>query len=77
MPLLAALRADVERRRAAAAAVQRLQGRLERRTTVISQLERARDRSAESEHRVMVLRDKVRSLDFDKEALANAALALT
>jgi exonuclease SbcC len=77
VPLLAALRADVERRRAAAAAVQRLQGRLERRTTVISQLERARDRSAESEHRVMVLRDKLRSLGFDKEALATAAVVLT
>jgi exonuclease SbcC len=75
-PLLAALRADVEARRAAAAAVQRLQGRLERRATVAEQLERARDRTAEFEHRVMVLRDKLRSLGFDQAALASATRAL-
>jgi exonuclease SbcC len=75
-PLLAALRADVEARRAAAAAVQRLQGRLERRATVAEQLERARDRTAEFEHRVMVLRDKLRSLGFDQGALAAATRAL-
>ncbi|MDQ6617462.1 MAG: SMC family ATPase [Actinomycetota bacterium] len=74
-PLQAALQVDVEGRRAAAAAVQRLQGRLERRGVVASQLEQARERAAESQHRVMVLRDKVRSLGFDKEALEAAEAA--
>jgi exonuclease SbcC len=49
---------------------------LERRATVAEQLERARDRTAEFEHRVMVLRDKLRSLGFDQAALASATRAL-
>ncbi len=76
VPLQAALRADVEGRRAAAAAVQRLQGRLERRAEMAAQLERARERAAESSHRVAVLRDKVRGLGFDPDTLARAAMAM-
>jgi len=76
-PLQAALRSDVERRRAAAAGVQRLQGRLERRDTVATQLEQARERAGESCHRVAVLRDKLHSLGFDREALAHASEAVT
>ncbi len=75
-PLLAALRVDVEGRRSAAAAVQRLQGRLERRSVVVTHLERAHERVGESEHRVTILRDKVRSLAFDRGALAAASASL-
>ena len=76
-PLELALRLDVEDRRSAAAAVQRLQGRLERRATMAEQLEGARERAAEYQHQVTVLRDKVRSLGFDAGALAAASEALT
>jgi exonuclease SbcC len=76
-PLELALRLDVDDRRSAAAAVQRLQGRLERRATMAEQLERARERAEEYQHQVTVLRDKVRSLGFDAGTLAAASEALT
>jgi exonuclease SbcC len=75
-PLLVALRADVEGRRHAAAEVERLRGRLERRDAVAMQLEAMRERVAESEHRVTVLRDKVHSLGFQREELEAASAAL-
>ncbi|HEX3539755.1 MAG TPA: SMC family ATPase [Acidimicrobiales bacterium] len=77
VPLEAALRAEVESRRGAAATVARLQGVLERQGAVASQLEQARERAALAEHRVVVLRDKLRSLAFDPAALAAAAAAHT
>jgi exonuclease SbcC len=74
--LQAASRRDVDLRRSAAAAVARLQGRLERRDAVAAQLSRARLKATEAEQRVTVLLDKARSLGFDKPALAAAATAL-
>ncbi|MGH9125237.1 MAG: AAA family ATPase [Acidimicrobiales bacterium] len=71
--LVKALRADTDGRRSAAATVARLNGRLERRPTVEAHLELARERVAESEHRVAVLRDKVRLLGFDRAALVAAS----
>jgi exonuclease SbcC len=75
-PRLAAVRRDVLARREAAAALERLQGRLERSSVVATQLERARDRAAEGEHRVTILLDKARSLGFHPPALDTAAAAL-
>ena len=75
-PLLAGFRQDVDARRAAAATVQRLQGRLERATVVADALDQARDRVAETQHRVSMLLDKVRSLDFQRPQLDSAAAAL-
>jgi exonuclease SbcC len=74
-PLLAALRIHLEGQRTAAAEIQRIRGQLERRGAVARQLELTRERVAESEHRVTVLRDKVRSLGFDREVLDTAAAA--
>jgi len=75
--LQAALRADVEGRRDAAAQVQRLQGRLERRAAVATQLDRALERVEDSTQRVDVLRDKVHSLRFDGDALSMARASLS
>jgi exonuclease SbcC len=72
-PLLTELVENVARRREAAAAVQRLRGRLERRPAVANLLDHARERVADDEHRVTVLLDKVRGLGFDPAALAAAA----
>lgn len=73
----ASLRADVQRRRAAADAAARLQGRLQRRSALANQLEHARDRVADSEHKVAVLREKVQLLAFDRAALQAASDAAT
>ena len=75
VPLAAALRTEVDARRAAAATVARLQGVLERQEAVASQLDEARERAALAEHRVVVLRDKVRSLGFEPAALDAARAA--
>ncbi|HEX3426262.1 MAG TPA: SMC family ATPase [Acidimicrobiales bacterium] len=71
------LRAEVEQRRAAADAAARLQGRLQRRSALAGHLEHARDRVAECEHNVAVLRDKVKLLAFDRSALLAASEAAT
>ena len=72
-PLLVELVENVARRREAAAALQRLRGRLERRPAVGLQLDRARERVGDGEHRVTVLLDKVRGLGFDPATLSKAA----
>jgi exonuclease SbcC len=75
--LQTALQSEVKTRRAAADAVQRLQGRLERSTVVAVQLDQTRERVAALDHGVTVLLEKVRSLGFDPEALAAATSVWT
>lgn len=75
-PWQAALRLEVEARRAAAATVARLRGRLERQAAVVQHLEQAVERVALLEDRVAVLREKLRGLGFDPPALEAASAAL-
>jgi len=75
-PLQATLQGEVKARRAAAATVQRLQGRLERQAVLIAQLDEGVERAAVLEHGVAVLRDKLRSLGFEPDALAAASATL-
>jgi exonuclease SbcC len=71
----AALAARLEDQRAAAAAVQRLQGRLERRPQVESELIETEERVAAAQAKVAALLDKVRALNYDKAALDAASQA--
>jgi DNA repair protein SbcC/Rad50 len=68
----ARLHAEVETRRQAAAALARLQGRLDRRPALEADLDSARDKAAGATGRVETLRDKVRALGFDAPALDEA-----
>jgi len=70
-----ALRQDVAARRGAAAELARLQGRLERRPAVESDLQAAQDRAGQAAGRVEALREKVHSLAFDQPALLEARQA--
>jgi exonuclease SbcC len=62
----------VEAKRTAAALVQRLRGRLERRPIVVGLLERAREQAADADHQLNTLLDKVKALGFHPEQLAAA-----
>jgi exonuclease SbcC len=68
----AALAAEVERRRRATDECQRITGRLERREAVGKELDVERAASEESRARLEALRDKVASLGFRPESLAEA-----
>jgi exonuclease SbcC len=72
---LTELRARTDKQRAAAAEVQRLRVRLERRPAVEASLAAHQERAAHAAGRVQALRDKVRALGFDKAALEGAATA--
>jgi exonuclease SbcC len=69
------LRADVQHRRAAAREAERLRVRLERRPVLEQSLAAHRERAAHAGGRVQALREKVRDLRFDPEALRQAAAA--
>jgi exonuclease SbcC len=66
---------ELERRRAAAAECQRLEGRLLRRAAVEAELADERARVADAEGRLENLRDKLRSLGYRPERLAAARTA--
>jgi DNA repair exonuclease SbcCD ATPase subunit len=68
----AALETEVERRRRAADEVLGLRGRLERRPLAERELDAARALVADAGGRLETLREKVKSLAFDGEALAAA-----
>jgi DNA repair protein SbcC/Rad50 len=61
--------------REAAREAERLRGRLERKPTVVHQLDDARARVDDVAGRVAALRDKVKALGFDPQALAAAVIA--
>ncbi len=72
---LAELRHRIERQRAAALEAQRLQVRLERRSTLEAALATHRERAAHAHGRVQTLREKLRALAFDPSALERASTA--
>lgn len=65
-------RLDAEQRRQAAATLERLRGRLERRPTLGAQLEAARVRAGEAEQRVLGLRQQLRQLGYEPAARQQA-----
>jgi exonuclease SbcC len=69
------LRRRIDEQRAAAAAVQRLRVRLERRPDLKASLALHRERAAHARGRVETLRDKLRALAFDQSALQSAHAA--
>jgi exonuclease SbcC len=70
---VASLRARVDRQRAAAAEVERLRGQLQRRDAVELSLRTNREKSALARGRLQTLREKVKALAFDADALKAAA----
>lgn len=73
--LVASVAAEVTEKRRAATSAERLRGRLEGRGAVAAALEAARHDVAAAESQVQALRDKVRSLGFDREAVDAAQRA--
>lgn len=73
--LVAFVAAEVAEKRRAATSAERLRGRLEGRDAVAAALEAARHDVAAAESQVQALRDKVRSLGFDREAVDAAQRA--
>lgn len=73
--LAAAVAAEVADKRRAAASAERLRGRLEGRAAVAAALEAARHDVAAAGSQVQALRDKVRALGFDREAVDTAQRA--
>ena len=71
-----ALTAEVARRREAAAACERLAGRLQRRDQAAKDLETERARLGDTTGRLEALREKVKALGFKQEALDAAIAAL-
>jgi len=69
------LRGRVESKRAAATEAARLHVRLERRPTLEASLAASRERAAAAADRLQTLKDKVRAVGFDHEALQRAAAA--
>lgn len=65
-------RREAEQRRQAAATLERLRGRLERRPALGAQLETARARAGDAEQRVLGLRQRLRELSHDPTALQQA-----
>jgi exonuclease SbcC len=72
---VARLRAQVQRQRAAAAEAQRLHARLERRPALEASLLAHQERAALAGGRLQTLREKVRALGFDADALRLAVAA--
>jgi DNA repair exonuclease SbcCD ATPase subunit len=69
------LQADIASRRAAGSEAARIRGRLERRPSLEQSLAIDAERVAAAEARVQTLRDKVRALGFDQDALDRAVQA--
>jgi exonuclease SbcC len=68
-------RARVQLQRAAAAELERLRARLERRSTIEASLTANRERVAVARGRLQALREKLHALGFDPQALEHAAAA--